>query len=65
MVETEGGRDVAVVIRTSRTVQPGHARVQAGTPGFAPGRTGWVAARVRADESAQATGTVSANAGEA
>jgi NADH-quinone oxidoreductase subunit G len=65
MVETEGGRDVAVVIRTSRTVQPGHARVQAGTPGFAPGRTGWVAARVRADESAQATRTVSANAGEA
>ena len=42
------GRTVEVTITTSRRIQAGHARVHAGTPGFAPGRTGWTSVRMTA-----------------
>ncbi|MEO6867328.1 MAG: 2Fe-2S iron-sulfur cluster-binding protein [Gaiellales bacterium] len=40
------GRDVEVTIVTSTRIARGHARVHAGTPGFAAGRTGWTTARL-------------------
>jgi NADH-quinone oxidoreductase subunit G len=40
------GRIVDATIVTSPRVAPGHARVHAGTPGFAPGRTGWHVAKL-------------------
>ncbi|MCW2928163.1 MAG: NADH-quinone oxidoreductase, chain [Thermoleophilia bacterium] len=45
---TVGGRAVEVTVITSPRVAPGHARIHAGTPGFAPGRTGWTTASLEA-----------------
>jgi hypothetical protein len=65
------GRTVQVTIATSRRVAPGHARVHAGTPGFAPGRTGWTSVRVQGSTAAAAhehadvtVGTPAVGAGE-
>ncbi|MCW2924318.1 MAG: hypothetical protein JWM98_1722, partial [Thermoleophilia bacterium] len=55
---TVAGREVEVTVTTSTRLLAGHARVQAGTPGFAPGRTGWFAARV---EAIAGSGTVPAS----
>jgi NADH-quinone oxidoreductase subunit G len=57
------GRSVEVTIVPSRRVAPGHARVHAGTPGFAPGRTGWHVARLHA-AAAAVTAAAPATGGE-
>jgi NADH-quinone oxidoreductase subunit G len=47
-VELDDGTSVLATIATSARIAPGHARTSAGHGSFAPGRTGWRAARVHA-----------------
>jgi hypothetical protein len=58
------GRSVDVTVVPSRRVAPGHARVHAGTPGFAPGRTGWHVARLHAVTALVTAAAASAMGGE-
>jgi NADH-quinone oxidoreductase subunit G len=65
-LELAAGGRVDVSIVTSTRVPTGHARVAAGTPGFAPGRTGWVAARLHAvdADAAPVASTAASTGGE-
>ena len=49
------GREVTATLVTSTRVPSGHARVHAGTPGFAPGHTGWSTARILGEVTEDAT----------
>ncbi|MCW2973652.1 MAG: NADH-quinone oxidoreductase, chain [Thermoleophilia bacterium] len=45
-IVVDGGTELEVTIATSTRLTAGHARIHAGTPGLAPGRTGWHVARI-------------------
>ena len=53
------GRPVEVTVVTNSRLASGHARIHAGTPGLAPGRTGWHVTRVTAADAAPTTATAS------
>jgi NADH-quinone oxidoreductase subunit G len=53
------GRSVEVTVSTNSRLASGHARIHAGTPGIAAGRTGWHATRVTDANAAPTTATAS------